>query len=188
MIFERLSIDGLLVMKPRIFRDTRGYFFESFRQGEFDEAVGRSVAFVQENESRSSYGVLRGLHLQKGEHSQAKLVRCIRGRIVDIAVDLRKDSPTFGHYEAVELSEDNHYSFFIPRDFAHGYAVLSEEAVFQYKVDNLYAPHSECCISYNDSDINVQWDKLTPGISDFVMSEKDKKGISLKEYIRMIEK
>ncbi|MDO4671602.1 MAG: dTDP-4-dehydrorhamnose 3,5-epimerase [Porphyromonadaceae bacterium] len=183
MTFEKLSIDGLLLMKPRIFRDNRGYFFESFRQKDFEDAVGQKVNFVQENESRSSFGVLRGLHLQKGDDSQAKLVRCVRGRIIDIAVDLRKGSSTFGQYEAVELSEDNHFEFFVPRHFAHGYIVLSEEAVFQYKVDNLYAPQSECCISYDDPDIDIAWSELAPHVETFNMSSKDQNGISLKEYI-----
>ena len=143
MEYLKTEIDGVYVLEPRVFRDARGYFFESWRQADFDQHIGRHVEFIQDNESKSSYGVLRGLHYQKGEYSQAKLVRVIRGRVLDVAVDIRKSSPTFGKYVAVELSEDNKRQLFIPRGFAHGFLVLSDEAVFTYKVDNVYAPQHE---------------------------------------------
>lgn len=133
MEYLKTEIDGVYVLEPRVFRDARGYFFESWRQADFDQHIGRHVEFIQDNESKSSYGVLRGLHYQKGEYSQAKLVRVIRGRVLDVAVDIRKSSPTFGKYVAVELSEDNKRQLFIPRGFAHGFLVLSDEAVFTYK-------------------------------------------------------
>ena len=136
------DIEGLVIIEPKLFKDQRGYFFESFSQREFDEKVA-PVHFVQDNESKSSYGVVRGLHFQKPPYEQAKLVRVVKGRVLDVAVDLRKGSPTFGRHVTVELSEDNHLQFFIPRGFAHGFCVLSDEAVFQYKCDNYYAPESE---------------------------------------------
>ena len=146
MEYLKTEIEGVYVLEPRVFRDARGYFFESWRQADFDQHIGRHVEFIQDNESKSSYGVLRGLHYQKGEYSQAKLVRVIRGRVLDVAVDIRKSSPTFGKYVAVELSEDNKRQLFIPRGFAHGFLVLSDEAVFTYKVDNVYAPQHEASI------------------------------------------
>lgn len=165
------GIDGLVIIEPRIFRDPRGYFFESFSQREFSKKVS-PVDFVQDNESRSSYGVLRGLHFQKPPFAQAKLVRVIKGRVLDVAVDLRTGSPTYGRYEAVELSEDNHRQFFIPRGFAHGFCVLSDEAVFQYKCDNYYAPQSEGAVIWNDPDLAIDW--MIPA-EDVILSDKDRK-------------
>lgn len=171
MEYRKTKIEGVYIIEPRVFKDSRGYFFESWKQAEFEEHVG-PVNFVQDNESKSSYGVLRGLHYQKGDCSQAKLVRVIKGRVLDVAVDMRKDSPTFGEHVMVELSEDNKLQFFIPRGFAHGFLVLSEEAVFTYKVDNVYAPQSEASILYNDPQLNIQW-PISP--QDIVTSEKDLK-------------
>ena len=164
------SIPGVVIIEPKVFGDARGYFFESWSQKDFTEAV-RPVNFVQDNESKSSYGVLRGLHFQKGEHSQSKLVRVVSGRVLDVAVDIRKGSPWFGQHVACELSGENHRQFFIPRGFAHGFAVLSEEAVFQYKCDNLYCPSSEGAIAWNDPALGIDW-----GIpeADVLLSEKDK--------------
>ena len=164
------SIPGVVIIEPKVFGDARGYFFESWSQKDFSEAV-RPVTFVQDNESKSSYGVLRGLHFQKGEHSQSKLVRVVSGRVLDVAVDIRRDSPWFGQHVACELSGENHRQFFIPRGFAHGFAVLSEEAVFQYKCDNLYCPSSEGAIAWNDPALGINW-----GIpeADVLLSEKDK--------------
>ena len=170
MEYLKTEIEGVYVLEPRVFRDARGYFFESWRQADFDQHIGRHVEFIQDNESKSSYGVLRGLHYQKGEYSQAKLVRVIRGRVLDVAVDIRKSSPTFGKYVAVELSEDNKRQLFIPRGFAHGFLVLSDEAVFTYKVDNVYAPQHEASIRWNDKDINIEW---PISADDVLTSEKD---------------
>ena len=179
MEYLKTEIDGVYVLEPRVFRDARGYFFESWRQADFDQHIGRHVEFIQDNESKSSYGVLRGLHYQKGEYSQAKLVRVIRGRVLDVAVDIRKSSPTFGKYVAVELSEDNKRQLFIPRGFAHGFLVLSDEAVFTYKVDNVYAPQHEPSIRWNDKDIHIEW---PISADDVFTSEKDLlKATSLKD-------
>lgn len=179
MEYLKTEIEGVYVLEPRVFRDARGYFFESWRQADFDQHIGRHVEFIQDNESKSSYGVLRGLHYQKGEYSQAKLVRVIRGRVLDVAVDIRKSSPTFGKYVAVELSEDNKRQLFIPRSFAHGFLVLSDEAVFTYKVDNVYAPQHEASIRWNDKDINIEW---PISADDVLTSEKDLlKATSLKD-------
>lgn len=150
------EIPGVVIIEPRIFGDNRGYFFESFSERIFAEKVA-PVKFVQDNESKSCYGVLRGLHFQKPPHAQAKLVRVIRGKVLDVAVDLRKGSPTYGKHVAVELSEDNHRQFFIPRGFAHGFVVLSEEAIFQYKCDDYYAPETEGAVAWNDPDLNIDW-------------------------------
>ena len=152
----KTAIDDVVISEPTIFGDARGYFFESFSQKEFEEKV-RKVRFVQDNESKSKYGVLRGLHFQKGKDAQSKLVRVVKGRVLDVAVDVRRGSPTFGQYVAVELSEDNHRQLFIPRGFAHGFAVLSEEVIFQYKCDNLYAPQSEGAIAWDDPDLGIDW-------------------------------
>ena len=165
----KTDIEGVVIIEPKVFGDDRGYFFESFSQPRFDELV-RPVKFVQDNESKSKYGVLRGLHFQKGRHAQSKLVRVVKGRVLDVAVDIRKGSPTFGKYVAVELSEDNHRQFFVPRGFAHGFAVLSEEAIFQYKCDNLYAPESEGAIIWNDPEIGIDWGLAA---EDVVLSPKD---------------
>ena len=165
----KTDIQGVVIVEPKVFGDHRGYFFESFSEKDFAEAVGE-VKFVQDNESKSSYGVLRGLHFQKPPHAQAKLVRVVKGHVLDVAVDLRKGSPTFGKHVAVELTEENHRQLFIPRGFAHGFVVLSDEAVFQYKCDNYYAPQSEGSVLWNDPDIGIQW-----GIpsEDVMLSEKD---------------
>lgn len=165
----KTDIEGVVIIEPKVFGDDRGYFFESFSQPLFDKLV-RPVKFVQDNESKSKYGVLRGLHFQKGEHAQSKLVRVVKGRVLDVAVDIRKGSPTFGKYVAVELTEDNHRQFFVPRGFAHGFAVLSEEAIFQYKCDNLYAPESEGAIIWNDPEIGIDWGLAA---EDVVLSPKD---------------
>lgn len=152
----KTAIEGVVIIEPRIFEDARGYFFESFSQREFDEKV-RKVHFVQDNESKSSYGVLRGLHFQKPPHAQSKLVRVVKGAVLDVAVDIRKGSPTFGEYVAVELTAENHRQLFIPRGFAHGFVVLSEEVVFQYKCDNFYAPQSEGAIAWDDEALAIDW-------------------------------
>lgn len=156
MEYIKTEIDGVWIIEPKVFSDARGYFFEAFKRQEFEETVGK-VDFIQENESKSSYGVLRGLHYQKGDYAQAKLVRVIKGKVFDVAVDIRKGSPTFGKYVGVELSDENKRQFFIPRGFAHGFVVLSDEAVFTYKVDNVYAPQHEASIQWNDETINIAW-------------------------------
>lgn len=166
----KTAIDDIVIIKPRIFKDDRGYFFESFSQKEFDEKV-RPITFVQDNESMSSYGVIRGLHYQKPPFTQSKLVRCVRGKVLDVAVDIRKGSPTFGHHVAVELSEDNHLQFFIPKGFAHGFAVLSDVAIFQYKCDEFYTPQSEGGIQLADDSLNINWQIPNEKI---ILSEKDK--------------
>ena len=165
----KTEIDGPVILKPRVFEDARGYFFESFSKREFDELVEKTD-FVQDNESRSSRGVVRGLHFQKPPYTQAKLVRCTRGKVLDVAVDLRKDSPTYGKHVAVELSEENHLQFYIPKGFAHGFSVLSDVAVFQYKCDNYYAPQSEGGISINDEELGIDW-KIP--VEERILSEKD---------------
>ena len=152
----KTAIEGVVIIEPRVFADDRGYFYESWNQKEFNEKV-RPVNFVQDNQSKSTYGVLRGLHFQKGDHAQSKLVRAVRGTVLDVAVDIRKGSPTFGQYVAVELSEDNHWQFFIPRGFAHGFSVLSETAIFQYKCDNLYCRESEGAVAWDDPDLGIDW-------------------------------
>lgn len=165
----KTGIDGLLILEPRIFRDTRGYFFESFSQREFDEKVGH-VEFVQDNESMSSYGVMRGLHFQRPPFTQSKLVRCVNGRVLDVAVDIRKGSPTYGQHVAVELTAENHRQLFIPKGFAHGFAVLSETALFQYKCDNFYHPEADDGISILDQSLDIDWG--IPG-EMAILSEKD---------------
>lgn len=166
----KTEIDGVLILEPRVFEDQRGYFFESFNQMDFEEHVG-PVDFVQDNESKSSYGVVRGLHFQKGEHCQAKLVRVVKGRVLDVAVDIRPGSPTFGKHVAVELTEENHLQFFLPRGMAHGFSVLSEEAIFQYKCDNFYCPSSEGAIAWDDPDLGIDW--RIPA-DEVILSEKDR--------------
>ena len=176
------AIPGVLILEPRVFSDARGYFFESFSQREFDEKVvpllGHAVTFVQDNESMSSYGVVRGLHYQRPPFTQSKLVRCVRGCVLDVAVDIRKGSPTFGQHVAVELSEENHRQFFIPKGFAHGFAVLSETAVFQYKCDEFYHPEADAGIQLLDPvldiDWRIPWDRA-------VMSEKDRVRAALQD-------
>lgn len=167
----KTSIDGVVIIEPRIFKDTRGYFFESFNQDEFEEKVCHTK-FVQDNESKSCYGVVRGLHFQKPPFAQSKLVRAVKGAVLDVAVDIRKGSSTFGHHVAVELTEENHRQLFIPRGFAHGFSVLSDEVIFQYKCDNFYAPQSEGAIAWDDSDLGIDW-KIP--IDKVLLSEKDKR-------------
>lgn len=179
----KTSIEGVVILEPRIFADDRGYFFESFSQKVFDELV-RPIRFVQDNESKSKYGVLRGLHFQKGEHAQSKLVRVVKGKVWDVAVDIRRGSPTFGKYVSVELSQENKRQFFIPRGFAHGFAVLSQEAVFQYKCDHYYAPESEGAIAWNDPDIGIDWPVAA---SDILLSEKDKKHPRLADSLELFD-
>lgn len=179
MDYIESDIKGVFIIEPRVYNDSRGYFFESWQKSSFEKNIGK-VVFVQDNESKSSYGVLRGLHYQKGDYSQAKLVRVIRGKVLDVAVDLRKSSPTFGKYVMCELSEDNHRMLFIPRGFAHGFLVLSEEAVFTYKCDNIYVPQSEASILFNDPELGIQW---PIDASEIITSEKDLRGCLLKDAI-----
>ena len=179
MEYKETEIKGVYVIEPRVFNDARGYFMEAWKQEEFNANVG-CVDFIQDNESKSSYGVLRGLHYQKGDASQAKLVRVIKGRVVDVAVDIRRGSPTFGKHVMVELSEDNKRQFFIPRGFAHGFLVLSDEAVFTYKVDNPYAPQADAGIRWNDPDLGIEW-PIDP--KEVVTSEKDLKQPLLKDAV-----
>lgn len=173
----KTAIEGVFILEPRLFEDARGYFFESFNQREFEEKVGKTV-FVQDNESKSAYGVVRGLHIQKPPYTQSKLVRVVKGAVLDVAVDVRKGSSTFGQHVAVELTGENHRQFFIPKGFLHGFSVLSEEVVFQYKCDNFYAPASEGAVAWDDPDLGIDWripaDKV-------ILSEKDKHHPRLKE-------
>lgn len=173
----KTAIPGVFILEPRIFKDARGYFYESYNKQEFDRQIG-PVEFVQDNESCSQYGVMRGLHFQRPPHTQAKLVRCVRGRVLDVAVDIRKDSPTFGQHVAVELTEDNHRMFFIPRGFAHGFSVLSDTAVFQYKCDNFYCPEADGGISILDTTLGIDW-KIAP--EHAILSEKDTRHPLLKD-------
>lgn len=177
------DIEGVLIIEPRVFDDARGYFLESFSQREFDDKVapilGHSVHFVQDNESMSSYGVMRGLHFQRPPFTQSKLVRCVKGAVLDIAVDIRKGSPTFGRHVAVELTEDNHRQFFVPRGFAHGFAVLSDTAIFQYKCDEFYHPEADGGISIQDPSLGIDW--RIPA-EKAILSEKDTKHPTLAEF------
>ena len=175
----KTAIEGLVIIEPRLFKDDRGYFFESFSQKEFNEKV-TPVTFVQDNESQSCYGVIRGLHFQKPPYTQSKLVRVIKGCVLDVAVDIRKNSPTFGQHVAVELTGENHLQFFIPKGFAHGFAVLSEEAVFQYKCDEFYHPESEGAVAWDDPDLGIDWRIPREKVA---LSEKDKGHKRLKEQI-----
>ena len=177
------SIEGVVIVEPRLFRDARGYFFESFSARDFSEKV-RAVDFVQDNESRSTCGVLRGLHFQRPPHAQSKLVRCVRGAVLDVAVDIRRGSPTYGRHVAVELTEDNHLQLFIPRGFAHGFAVLSEEAVFQYKCDDYYAPEADGDISIRDASLVIDW--RIPE-EKAVLSEKDTRHPLLRDFVSPFE-
>lgn len=174
----KTALDGVVIIEPKIFKDTRGYFFESFSQREFEEKV-RPIKFVQDNESMSSYGVMRGLHFQKPPFTQSKLVRCVKGKVLDVAVDIRKGSPTYGRHVAVELTEDNHRQFFIPKGFAHGFVVLSETAVFQYKCDEFYHPEADGGISIKDESLGIDW-KIS--MDKVLLSEKDIKHLFLKEF------
>ena len=173
----KTAIDGVFILEPRLFEDARGYFFESFNQREFEEKVA-PVVFVQDNESKSSYGVVRGLHYQKPPYTQSKLVRVVKGVVLDVAVDVRKGSPTFGQHVAVELTGENHRQFFIPRGFLHGFSVLSEEVVFQYKCDNFYAPASEGAVAWDDPDLGIDW--RIPA-EQVILSEKDRHHPRLKD-------
>ena len=177
MEYKETKIKGVFIIEPKVFQDARGYFMEAWKQAEFDEHVGRTV-FIQDNESKSSFGVLRGLHYQKGDASQAKLVRVIKGKVLDVAVDIRKSSPTFGQHVMVELSEENKRQFFIPRGFAHGFLVLSDEAIFTYKVDNPYALQCDAGIRWNDPDLGIEW-PIDP--AKVLTSEKDLKQPLLKD-------
>lgn len=179
----KTKLDGVVIIEPKIFRDSRGYFFESFSQREFEEKVCR-INFVQDNESMSSYGVMRGLHFQRPPFTQAKLVRCVKGAVLDVAVDIRKDSPTYGQHVAVELTEDNHCQMFIPHGFAHGFSVLSETAVFQYKCDQFYHPESDAGISILDKSLGIDWripaDKA-------ILSDKDTRHPLFKDFVTPFE-
>ena len=175
----KTAIEGLLIIKPRAFEDARGYFFESFSQREFDEKVA-PIHFVQDNESTSSYGVMRGLHFQRPPYTQSKLVRCVKGAVLDVAVDIRKGSPTYGQHVAIELSEENRLQFFIPHGFAHGFSVITETAVFQYKCDNFYAPQADDGISILDQSLGIDW--RIP-VDRAILSEKDTKHQLLKDFI-----
>ena len=179
----KTSIDGVFIIEPRIFEDSRGYFFESFSQREFEEKIG-PINFVQDNESKSSYGVMRGLHFQRPPFTQSKLVRCVKGAVLDVAVDIRKGSPTYGQHVAVKLTEDNHRQFFIPKGFAHGFTVLSETAVFQYKCDEFYHPEADGGISILDDSLGIDWH--IP-IDKAVLSEKDTKHPLLKSFTSPFE-
>lgn len=177
MNFIKTAIDGVVIVEPRIFADDRGYFFESYNEAEFHRA-GITNKFVQDNQSKSSYGVVRGLHCQLGAHAQAKLVRVLQGRVLDVAVDIRKDSPTFGQHVAVELSDENQRQLFIPRGFLHGFSVLSDTAIFAYKCDNLYHPESEFGIRFDDPEIGIDWQVPADKI---ITSEKDRIAKGLKD-------
>lgn len=179
----KTDIEGVLILEPEVFGDARGYFFESFSRRQFEAAAGR-VDFVQDNESRSRRGVLRGLHFQRGDAAQAKLVRVVQGRVLDVAVDIRRGSPTFGRHVAAELSGENKRQMFIPRGFAHGFAVLSEEAVFQYKCDNYYTPGSEGGIAWDDPALGIDW-RLPAG--DILLSEKDRHNPPLSQARELFE-
>ena len=179
MEYKETEIKGVFIIEPKVFNDARGYFMEAWKKKEFEAHVGK-VDFLQDNESKSSYGVLRGLHYQKGDSSQAKLVRVIKGKVLDVAVDIRRSSPTFGRHVMVELSEDNKRQFFIPRGFAHGFLVLSDEAIFTYKVDNPYAPQQEAGIRWNDPDLAIEW-PVDP--KEVLTSEKDLKQPLLKDAV-----
>ena len=179
----RTEIDEVVIIEPKVFGDARGYFFESFSERDFNEAMtpilGHGIQFVQDNESMSSYGVMRGLHFQTMPYTQSKLVRCVKGAVLDVAVDIRKGSPTYGQHVAVELTEDNHRQFFVPRGFAHGFAVLSETAVFQYKCDNFYAPANDGGVSIVDNSLGIDW--RIP-VENALLSEKDTKHDLLKDF------
>lgn len=174
----KTDIEGVVIIEPKVFGDSRGYFFESWSQKDFDELV-RPIKFVQDNESMSTYGVMRGLHFQRPPYTQSKLVRCVKGAVLDVAVDIRKGSPTYGQHVAVELTEDNHRQFFVPRGFAHGFAVLSETAVFQYKCDNFYSPQADGGISIIDDSLCIDWRIPT---DKALLSEKDTKHSVLKDF------
>ena len=176
--FIKTKIPDLYIIEPKVFGDARGYFFESFSEREFTEKVG-DIHFVQDNESMSKYGVMRGLHFQRPPYAQSKLVRCVKGKVIDVAVDIRKGSPTYGQHIAVLLTEENHRQFFIPKGFAHGFAVLSETAIFQYKCDNFYHPEADGGISILDDTLGIDWGLA---IEEALLSEKDTKHMKLAEF------
>lgn len=178
MKLVKTPLKDCYIIEPTIFEDERGYFFEKYNENKFEELTGLNGHFVQDNISKSSYGVLRGLHLQKGEHAQAKLVSCLEGKVWDIAVDLRKDSPTFGKWYGVELTAKNKIQFYVPRGFAHGFVVLSETAVFSYKCDNFYNKESEGSVKFNDPDLSIDW-KIPE--ADMILSEKDQNAPAFKD-------
>lgn len=178
MEIKKTAIDGVFIIEPRVFADARGYFFESYSQREFDEKIG-PIRFVQDNESMSSYGVMRGLHFQRPPFTQSKLVRCVKGSVLDVAVDIRKGSPTYGQHVSCLLTEDNHRQFFVPRGFAHGFAVLSETAVFQYKCDEFYYPEADGGISILDDTLGIDWQ--IP-MDKALLSDKDTKHPLLKDF------
>ena len=175
----KTEIEGVLIIEPKVFGDDRGYFFESFNAKEFAEKTGMDINFVQDNESKSRYGVLRGLHFQLPPYTQSKLVRCVKGKVLDVAVDIRKGSPTYGKYAMCELTEENHRQFFVPKGMAHGFVVLSEEAVFQYKCDEFYHPEAEGAIAWNDPEIGIEWPVK---VEEVLLSEKDKHHPCLKDF------
>lgn len=175
----KTGINGVFIIEPKIFGDDRGYFFESFNEREFSEKTGLNIHFVQDNESKSRYGVLRGLHFQLPPYTQSKLVRVVNGKVLDVVVDIRKGSPTYGKYEMCELTEENHRQFFVPKGMAHGFVVLSDTAVFQYKCDDFYHPEAEGAIAWDDPDIAIQW---PVSAKDVILSEKDKRHPLLKDF------
>lgn len=181
----KTTIPEVLILQPKIFGDARGYFFESFNANSFREATGLNINFVQDNESLSSYGVVRGLHFQKAPYAQSKLVRVVEGEVLDVAVDIRPSSPTFGQYASVLLTAENHTQFFIPQGFAHGFAVRSPRAIFQYKCDNFYHPESEGAIAWDDPDLAINWEIPTESVQ---LSEKDKHHPTLREYMTQMTK
>lgn len=180
---KKTNIDGVLIIEPKVFGDARGYFFESYSQRDFDEKItpilGHKINFVQDNESMSSYGVMRGLHFQRPPYTQSKIVRCVKGAVLDVAIDIRKGSPTYGQHVAVELTEENHRQFFVPKGMAHGFAVLSETAVFQYKCDEFYHPEADGGISILDDSLGIDW---RISIDKALLSEKDTKHVLLKDF------
>ena len=180
MTIQKTKLEGVFIIEPRVFGDNRGYFFESFNKRDFQQLTGIEVDFVQDNESLSSYGVLRGLHFQRPPMAQSKLVRVVKGRVLDVAVDIRSGSPTYGQHVAVELTGDNHRQFFMPRGFAHGFSVLSDEAVFQYKCDNYYAPDCEGALAWDDPDLSIDWQ--IP-LDKILLSEKDKHHPSFANFV-----
>lgn len=178
MMFKRLPLNDAFLIEPSVYKDERGYFFETFNLKKFCEGVGENISFIQDNESKSNAGVLRGLHFQRGDAAQAKLVKVIQGSVLDVIVDLREESASFGQYIAIELTGENKLQLFVPRGFAHGFLVLEDNTIFSYKVDNDYDPESEVTMAYNDADLNIKWMVLEKG---YILSEKDKKGLSFKD-------
>lgn len=176
----KTAIEGVFIIEPRVFGDARGYFFESFNAREFAEKTGVHVNFVQDNESMSHYGVLRGLHFQQPPYTQAKLVRVVKGSVLDVAVDIRKNSPTYGQYVSIELTGENHLQFFVPKGFAHGFSVLSDEVIFQYKCDEFYAPQSEGALAWDDPDLAIDWRLPTDKV---LLSEKDRHHPNFRDFV-----